>query len=451
MKHLQGAVKSVLDNKDHYETARDYYEGNVPEVFATARLRAAFKQTGDRSRLNFCRTVVHAVSNRLEIGSISAGSDEANEIIRKAWESNDLGLEADDAHRQACSFGDYFALVWPDERGEWQITFHNPLSAAIVYNPTNMREKLYGTLLWKSGDNEHRMNIFTKDNVYKYRADTGMLTDNVHWAHVETIENPFGEVPMFHFRTHRPKGRPEHYEAYDGQNAVNKLFITSMHTIDYHGAPVRYALTTGGDGELSDFDEDETERENVGALRNGPGELWYLKGVNRVGEFKPADSDSFWKPIREILRSMAVVSDTPLHFFERTGNNPTGNGQRTAEAPLLKKVEDRKRMFGYAWRDLFRFILRAEGIAGEVVVYWKTNESLDELERWDVSLKKINAGLSHRQALREGGYTDEQIEQIMEERQQEAAAGLYYSRAPGTRVNTGNDETHDVSTKEETD
>lgn len=437
------AVLAVTKNSADYEEAKDYYDGDVPETFATSRLRAAFKQTGDRSRLNFCRTIVHAVSNRLEIGHITGGSEKATAIINKVWESNDLGLEADDVHRMACALGDYYAMVWPDKDGEWQVTFQSPKNAAIIYDPMNMRRKLYGVQLWRSGDNEHRMNIFTKDKVFKYRTNSGMLTENLLWTLQETLDNPFGDIPMFHFRTHRPQGRPEHYDAYDGQNAINKLFITNMHTIDYHGAPVRYALSNGGDGELADFDEDETDRENMGTLKNGPGELWYLQGVSKVGEFKPADSNAFWGPIKETLRSMAVVSDTPLHFFERTGNNPTGNGLRTAEAPLLKKVQDRQRMFGYAWRDLFRFILQAENVKHEVVVYWKANESLDELERWDVSLKKINAGLSHAQALREGGYTDEQIKQIMKERDEEARAGQYYQRKPEARVNIERDENHE--------
>jgi hypothetical protein len=108
---------------------------------------------------------------------------------------------------------------------------------------------------------------------------------------------------------------------------------------------------------------------------------------------------------------------------------------------LLKKVGDREDSFGYAWRDVFRFALLIEGVASDVIVYWQKRESLDELERWDVALKKINAGLSHRQALREGGYPEDQIEQILAERKEEADSGLFYARAPQTRVNTSADET----------
>jgi hypothetical protein len=166
-----------------------------------------------------------------------------------------------------------------------------------------------------------------------------------------------------------------------------------------------------------------------------------MSGVSKMGQFDPADPAVFWTPIKDTVRAMASLTSTPLHYFDRTGNNPTGNGLRTAEAPLLKKVADRESAFGYGWREVFRFALKIEGINSGVIVYWKAIESLDELERWDVALKKINAGLSHRQALREGGYPDDQIEQIMTEREAEAAAGLYYQRAPQARVNVSSDET----------
>jgi hypothetical protein len=441
---MKEAVQAVLNNHEKYEVANAYYEGDVPEVFATAKLRAAFRTTGDPARMNYCRTIVHAVSNRLEIGSIVTENEQANNIIKNVIDYNDMTFEMDDTHRLACAHGDRYAIVWPDELGEWEVSFHSPKNVGIVYDPENPRRKRYGVHLWQSGSNEHRMDLLYADKIAKYKSYGHSVTDGTQWIHMETVENPFGAVPVFHFRTQRPFGRPEHFEAYDCQNAINKLFITNMHTIDYQGAPTRYALTQMGDAEIADFEDGETDRDNLDGLRNGPGELWYLKGVHQVGQFEPAKPEAFWTPIEKILRSMSVITDTPAHYFDRTGNNPTGNGLRTAEAPLLKKIEDRKASFGATWRELFTFILRAEGVVAPVTVVWKTNETLDELERWDVSLKKINAGLSHRQALREGGYTESDIEKIMAERQAEAEAGLYYTRAPQTRVNTDHDETQEV-------
>jgi hypothetical protein len=442
---LKQAVRAVLDRKDEYMTANDYYEGNVPEVFSTAKLRRVFATTGDHSRLNFCRPIVNAVSNRMEIASIQGDTKAATAKINEVWNLNDLGLEAKDIHDKALTYGDAYALVWPDADGDVRISYHPPTGMALVYNPENPTEKLYAVKIWRSGDAETRLNLYTAARIQKYSANSAEVTEGSQWTLTDTVENPFGEVPVFHFRTHRPLGRPEHFDAYDAQNAINKLFITSMQTIDYQGAPQRYALANPDGGGGSDFDDSDTTDDALKHLKNGPGELWFMEGVNTVGEFSVADQSNFWEPISNTLRTMSALTDTPLHYFERTGNNPTGNGLRTAEAPLLKKIADREQSFGYTWRDIFKFVLKIEGIKSGVQVFWKTHESLDELERWDVALKKINAGLSHRQALREGGYSEEQIEQIMAERKAESDAGLYYTRKPQTRVDTGNDETQAVS------
>lgn len=441
---MKEQVAAVLGRRATYEEAEAYYEGNVAETFATYRLRRAFRTTGDRSRLNYCRSVVDAVSDRLEIASIRGESERANAVIDRIWKNNELNLESAEIHRNALTFGDCYVAVWPDEDGELQVSYNSPKNMALVYDPENPRKKLYAVKMWleprpdgKAG--RTRMNVYTADRITKYVTDSELVTEGSQWTATGSVDNPWGEVPVFHFRTHRPFGRPEHKDAYDAQNSINKLFITNMFTIDYQGAPQRYALSTVGDSEITDFNEGDTDRENISALRNGPGELWYLKGVNAVGEFKPADPKNFWDPIKATVEAMAALTNTPLHYFQR-GTLPSGNSLRTAEGPLLKKVKDREQSFGQTWRELMRFILKIEGVAGDVQVFWQAIESLDELERWDVALKKINAGLSHRQALREGGYGEDQIEQVMEEREAEAAAGLYYQRSPQTRVNTSHDE-----------
>lgn len=446
---LKEAVQAVLDRREEYLEAKDYYEGDVPETFATARLRRAFRTTGDRSRLNFCRPVVEAVRDRLEIATITGDTQRATEAIRKFSEANDLEIEADEVHRQALVYGDVYVIVWPNADGETEFALHTPETMAMVYDPENPRKKLYAVKLWVSGEAETRMNIYTDDAIRKYRTNTDQVTEGTQWNHVETIDNPFGEVPVFHFRTHRPYGRPEHKDAYDAQNAINKLFVTNMFTIDYQGAPQRYALSAVGadGGEANDFDEGDTERENINALSASPGSVWYMKGVSQMGEFKPADGDVFWKPINSLRDTIASLTGTPAHYLTRGAYNPTGQSLRVAEAPLLKKVQDRQVAFGSGWRDLFRFVLKIEGINSGVTVYWKALESLDELERWDVTLKKINSGLSHRQALREGGYPEEEIDKIIAERKLERSEGLMYQRndgsmdrAPQTRVNTSDNE-----------
>lgn len=446
MTDLTIAVETILDRRPEYEEAEAYYEGTQYEVFASPRLRRLFGRSGEAYKLNFARTVVDSVLNRIEIASIVATTQRAQEKIDQIFQDNELALEQDEIHRRALEYGDCYVIVWPDEDGNWQIGYNSPKTTTIVYDPENPRKKLYAAKLWSNTDEDnkttHSLNIYYPDRITKYRLDAAEVSEKSQWYWSSTEENPFGEIPVFHFRTNRPYGRPEHRDAYQPQNGINKLFGTAMFTVDYQGAPQRYALSqAGADTEAEDFNEGDTERENIGSLKNGPGELWYLNGVTSVGQFNPADPDSFWSPIKNLVRSMASMTNTPLHYFEATGNVPSGEALRTAEAPLLKKVGDRQMAFGSAWREMFLFMLKVEGISSDVEVKWIAVESLDSLATWDVMLKKINSGLSHRQALREGGYDEALIEKIMAERADEASAGLMYQRAPQTRVSTTDNET----------
>lgn len=448
---LKEAVSAVLARRGEYDTAEAYYNGDVPEVFATAKVRKAIKAASDDSRLNYCRPVVEAVGNRLAIANIAGETKAATQRISEIWRDNDLDLEAQEIHRTALVNGDAYVVAWPGEDGQIDLALNSPRNMAMVYDRENPRKKSYAVKVWLAEDNLTRMNIYGADKITKWSTKSDSISEGSNWTLLETMDNPFGEVPVFHFRTHRPFGRPEHFDAYAAQNAINKLFITNLFTIDYQGAPQRYALAAA-DGtefaELEDFKEDDTARENLRSMKSEPGSLWFMQGVTQMGEFKPADSDVFWKPIEELRNSIASTTNTPAHYLSRGAFNPTGQSLRVAESPLLKKVADREVSFGFTWREIFRFCLKIEGMKQDVMVYWKAVESLDELERWDVALKKINAGLSHRQALREGGYPEDQIEQIIEERAKEREEGLMYQRkdgsmdrAPQTRVTPSNDET----------
>lgn len=437
---LKEQVLAVTDRREEYELAEGYYEGRIDERFASPILRKAFRRSGYNARLNFCRPVVDAVYNRLEISTVQATSDEGNKVIGETWEFNELALDADEIHRRALVYGDCYVMVWPDEEGNLEISYNTPLTTALVYDPEAPKRKLYAVKMWEAEDGTY-LNVYEADKITKYRTDSKTVTDGVNWSTREVIDNPFGEVPVFHFRTERPQGRPEHLDAYDSQDYINKQFVTSMYTTDYQGAPQRYALARAGMGsETMDFDEGDTERENAGALKNGPGELWILDGMDKVGEFKPADPENFWAPIKNTVRAMASLTNTPLHYFEKTGNVPSGEALRVAEAPLIKKVQRRQASFGQTWRDVFKFILSAYGIDDDVQVKWVAVESLDELERWDLALKERNAGLSLQQIMRERGYDEEVITRVIAEAKAERTNGDVTGYERAVRVETQNDE-----------
>lgn len=441
----QKDIEKIVERERDNKIAMEYYEGGVPEYFSTPQMRKAVRSTVRNIGLNYSRVPVQEMLNRLEVTAVLGTSEKANRVLKTVDETNQLDTFFDDLFMKASVYGEAFAMAWPDAEGKWRLSSHSPLEVYVAYDADEPWIVDHAIKVWQATDQELRMNVFTKDTIKKYKASSIGLSAAVNWELIDTLENPFEEVPVFHLKNGGEHGRPEHVDAYAPQDAINKLVITHMYTIDYQGAPQRYALSTmDASGEHEDFDEEGTDRKNIAAMSSDPGELWYLKGVNQVGEFTSADPGIFWEPIQSNIQAMASITGTPLHYFDNSGNVPSGQALRAAEAPLLTKVKKRRHAYGLPLKRLFEFILKAENVAKSAVeIKWADLESMDVMDEWDLYLKKRNAGLPIRQILLEAGYTDVEVNQIFEWKLEEAEQLQQvtdYQRKPQVRVQTENDE-----------
>lgn len=420
MSDIKKAFEAITAKTEDYNRADAYYEGTNKEVFANQRWFRMFRYEGSDFRFNFSKTVVDSVLNRLEVAQIQTTSEEADSYIDRIWEQTDLRIDMNEIHRKALVYGDCYAIVWPDMNGDLTIDYNSPLHTTIVYDEENPRIKSYAAKMWQVTLDDKKiikMNLYYPDRIEKYESmgDLEILTHTPDFGLVETIVNPWGQVPVFHFRTHKPYGRSEHADAYGPQDAINKLISTHMYTVDYQGAPQRYALSNGGNAsEFEDFSEDDTARENLGSLQNGPGQLWYLQGVQSVGQFPPADPDTFTKPVLEFVNAMAAITSTPTHYFAKGSYIPSGEALRVAEAPLTKKVLNRQLAFGSTWRDLFKFMITVEGIDADIEITWKSAETVDSVDSWDIAVRKKSVGMPLEQILLELGYDAEIAAQVAE-------------------------------------
>lgn len=445
MSNITKALEVLVDRRGTYDNADNYYRGSQREIFADARWGRVFKDAGN-FQINFAKTVVDSVLDRLEIASVKGVGGTADEAINKIWEQNELTLDSTEIHRRALVYGDCYAIVWPDEEGEVQITYNSPTTTVIIYDVENPRKKDFAAKAWETVDSFGKvvtnLNLYYADRIDKYRRQGTLDTssgDPNGWTYRESLENPFGEVPVFHFRTHRPYGTPEHAAAIGPQDAINKMVANHMITVDYQGAPQRYALSNFGNNAegLDDFDEDDLDRDNLSAMKAGPGELWYLNGVNMVGEFKAADPTVFTGPIMDYAKWLAATTQTPLHHFQNNGQFASGEALRTAEAPLIKKVSQRQLSFGATWREIFRFALRMDGIDVDVQIEWDNAESMDSTDAWSIAQIKLAVGVPLLKVLLDMGYDLELAQEIVDDKEKadaeaakKAAAGIATGTTP---------------------
>lgn len=424
-----------------YEEAEVYAEGQIEEVFATPRIRALLRATGQRYRFRLARKPIDALANRVQLVAVSVPNDKtATGRLAEIWDANDLDVELAQVVFRAFEYGDAYLMVWPYEddpdspvddplaAAGVEVVYNSPKSVRIIYDPEHSRRPLFAIKRWKEGVDEHaywRADLYYPDAIERYISRVGAEGRNDEdWVEYVDNEgdawpevNPFGEIPFFHFRTAMPYGRPEHIDAYGPQDAINKTLITQLTTMDAAGWPERYALSEKGAAldEANDAprwdDEDDADNDGEPAIDvAGPGGITTFHGMSEVGQFDPADPSAFIKPTELYVRLMAVITDTPLHEFDPSGEQPSGESRRVAEAPLVAKAHSRIRMFRSPALAAFRFVQKCAGMTPKPVdVRWAAVESVQDKDGWEVVDLKQRLGVPQDQTLREAGYTEEQV------------------------------------------
>lgn len=442
---ILAGLTELAEAEPDYRDAKRYFENETPEFITSPKLRARIGAMGKKFRINIAKKPVTAVVDRLEIAAVTVPDNEAatKRLVEEVWDENELWLEAPIIMRRACQFGDEYVFL-SDEDGKPIIERSGALNTRIVYDPERPRRPKYGIKAWPIGSGDkQRMRV----NLYYPPTDPGggrcekwitrigaKGTDARDWEKflaqgldtetdepVEAWPLPLDYWPLYHFRTDRPYGVPLHKEAYGAQDALNKLLVTLVATIDEHGFPIRYRLTEGsveeGEDDLDDFgviDDAATEPPDKGKptskLRSGPGEFWSLEHTKGAGQFPAADPDVFLKPADWYLRAAAFATDTPLHMFDPGGDQPSGDSRRQAEGTLTKKVDQIEAHFEATWSNLLSDALKILGVDGKVDVQWTPSQTVDDLEGWQTAQAKIEAGVPVRQVLLEAGYDATQVD-----------------------------------------
>lgn len=463
MDDLMTGLRELGSAYDGYMRAQSYYEGNPEEFFSNPKLARLLGEMGERYRINMARKVVNVVAKRLRVNSFTVpDNDAATQMIEEIAAANDLELHGPSFARRALEYGDSYAMVWPfypdggelpDDDGDEldhelddqvddaqarelvEITYNDPLHMRMVYDDEHPNRKAYAIKRWWVSTHDAngaevtrvRANLYYADRIERYQTKAGTKGKAPEeWeTFSEPIENPWGEIPVFHFRTDAPYGRPEHLDAYGPQDALNKLFVTQMATTDSHGFPQRYGLVDpeavlDQNNDDADWEDDadpvtnETDRaDQRGGLRGGPGTMLSLTGIKEAGQWDAADPKVFIDPFSLYVRAMGAVTDTPVHYFDPTGGEkPSGESLRAEDAPLDDKVAERKTWIGATWKELWIFVLKMRGVEVETVeINWRPAAVLADSDGWAVVAAKQAAGVPERQTLLEAGYTADQVDE----------------------------------------
>lgn len=433
MSDLIDAVTVVTEAEPGYSEALNYYDGTIDEVFASAFIARLLGQSASNYRLNLARRPVDAVLDRLKIAAITVPNDQGATTFLEnvVWRPNYLGRVAKVVHRNALVCGDAYVIAWPgDTDGSVELHYNSPTTVRVFYDPENPHRTAFAAKVWHIGsreDKQTRVNLYYPDRIERWISRHGTTgseddqydeftdDDTAAWP----TPNPYGVVPVFHFRSDDPYGRPEHIDAYGPQNAITKLAATMMTTVDYQGFPQRYRLRALNAATLADgarlgdslLDDDDNLPGDDAPLEAHPGTILDLPDTQSVGQFPNADMDAFLRPLAFFIRAMASTTATPLRFFDPTGQIPSGQALRADEAPLAEKIGDRQTWFGDEWRDLLTFAMAVAGNPVSTVdVQWQPVQVASDEDDWRTIRLKLLSGVPFRHAMIEAGYRPEIVD-----------------------------------------
>ena len=281
-----------------------------------------------------------------------------------------------------------------------------PIPPVLSMTPTNPRKMTYVIRSWEEGEGQNlvvRANLYYADRIerYKHKGRPPKRKNVQHkWepftddGKAAVLPNPFDQIPFFHYRTDRTYGKPDHINAYGPQLAINKLVTSHLATVDYQSFPQRYALTDptadqsgvqGADTDaFSPDDDDDPEDDNHSQFEADPGAIWKFEGFKDVGQFDPANPDSYIKPFDRYVKAMSQVTGIPFHFFDRTGERPpSGENIRQVNETLNAKAETRQLSVGAVHRNAITFALNLLGHeVDRVKVTWRPLEVVTDLQGW---------------------------------------------------------------------
>lgn len=390
-------------------------------------------------------------------------AEAAQEKIDELRKHNQLDAEEEVLHLKASEFGDCYLFVWPvmelvetgadeetdegfdgyiqiDERHRGRVVnvdmfVNSAETVRMFYDPENPLKPTHVIKSWQwldldSDSRRIRATLYFKDRIERWvtRPD-GDAARPEDWlpylAHDDSVwpePNIRGKLPFYHYRTTRANsyGEPEHRAAYGPQRLINKLVSAHAVTIDYQSFPQRYALMNPKsddvlqnliDPDFPEDDDDDPEGTGRSPFRADPSAVWKIPGVSGVGQFSPADPAVFMNPFDRYIKSIAELTDTPLHRFTGYSQPPSGDSLKVANETLYEKAGTRQKNYGSVWADAYEDALELLGVTDVTVsVQWKPVESAGGAEDWNIVAAKIANGVPVKQALIEAGYPSDEVE-----------------------------------------
>lgn len=444
--YLRAAQAAQEEEESNIQTYRDFWDGDH-DIELTSRQEEYLREDVD-SFANLCKRVVNIPKERLEIkqdgvravGDISPYAD----AVTDWWTQNNLASTQKDIYEASLRDGSVAVIVgWDSERRIPTFTpnlVYDGATGLIRFHYDSDGDLLFASKRWttwnplSSGETgKRRLTVYRPDVIERYEAESGGwrflapqelgFPNPQPWTDDGTMSGePLG-IPVIPFEN---PGGSELADVITIQELLNHSLGTFDVAVDHHGFPLLWFAnaefpidSATGKSEIPEF---------------GPRQAINLRDGGEAGRIESADLMSMFQAgIISWVQVMALVKGWPMFLFDRNQQPPSGVALSIMEGGLVKQVKDKQAVFGGAWRDAFEMGRRLtrlqtrQELTGEIDFAWESAATADEQAEMERLETKFRIGeVPIIQRWRELGYTEDAIEQMLEDKQREDEFGLIF-------------------------
>jgi hypothetical protein len=443
---IDWVISAFSVNQDAYAKTRNYYHGKHDLAFATPKFQSAFGSLFSTLAYNRCRPVVDAQANRLRVSGFQvhgvdlkglqiltagnqspttgtadgASQSSANDYGAQAmtlWRLTGMALREGEIYVEQGMTGDAYGVVYFDAppplgTGLPRIWPNKAEVMRVRYDDDGRITLAAKSWLVTSGPdkNKRRLTFYTPTEIVRLittgTAEAELPKQLAQYSLFREVNylgqqvmNPvvhnLGRVPVVHYPNNAPMagdfGISELQDVMPLQDALNKAIADMLVAMEYNAFPQRWAIGI-------DAPEPNEAGKKVLPWKAGPGEVWYTTRSRQeagFGSFEAASLEQFLKVQDQFDLDIARVSGTPVHWLLMTGNFPSGESLKTADAPFSAKIRDRQRSNGAAHAEAVSIAFQLMGIKDPLLidVEWESAEPRSEREQAEIGKMMADAGI----------------------------------------------------------
>ena len=434
---IQEALNKLRERRTTYGLPRAYYQGDHRLLFASDRFQRTFDGMFQAFADNFCAPVVDTLRDRLRVETFTTGDSGDNRAALAAaaiWRDSRMPAQSVFIHEHALVESDGYVMVWRGPDGMPVMHAQHPGQVTVLYDTELPWRVTAAVKVWREGKRA-RLTYYTPMMVERFitKADQDGFPETIDafvpYADEPTVPNPYGVVPVFHFPNRAlvgGHGRSELTDAIPLNDAINKMISDMLVASEFVAWPQRYA--TGISEEV-----DPVTGKPIPPFQGGVERFFVTENDGaKFGQFDQASFDGPVRLVELMVSHLAAVTGTPHHAFMATGATdwPSGEALKTAEARLVAKALNRHESWGPVWEDAMRLALRIGEIDGETLtVEWRSPEARSEKADLEAAVLRDQIGISLHENLLRLGYTGEEADRIILERQQDQVTSANQARS----------------------